>query len=211
MGAVLGGDLVVALDPLEHRLQVFVERRGVDVRQPGLGPVGANGVRGEQRVRPVDGAAAADGAARSDADHAVCGRKEPAAQEELLIRRHFRLHEVGFVVIAACFQDDHPLAGLRERCGGHSAAAAGADHDDVRIERRLTADGDDLQCLAGVRRRVLGRARVLHAGPQWVAAIRSGKAVGEQHRQLIQRGDRAAASGEMAATLARISSRTAWG
>ena len=33
MGAVLGGDLVVALDPLEDRLEVFVERRGVDVRQ----------------------------------------------------------------------------------------------------------------------------------------------------------------------------------
>src|SRR6187200_1082062 len=53
----------------------------------------------------------------------------------------------------------------------------------------------DLQCLAGVLWRVLGRARVLHAGPQWVAAIRSGKAVGEQHRQLIQRGDRAACLG----------------
>jgi hypothetical protein len=34
MGAVLGGDLVVALDPLEDSLEVFVERRGVDVRHP---------------------------------------------------------------------------------------------------------------------------------------------------------------------------------
>ena len=33
MRAILGGDLVVAFDPVEHRLQVFIERRGVDVRQ----------------------------------------------------------------------------------------------------------------------------------------------------------------------------------
>jgi hypothetical protein len=138
MGAVLGGDLVVALDPLEDSLEVFVERRGVDVRQPGLGPVGADGVRGEQRVRPIDGAAAAHGAARSDADHAIGRGEEPAAQEELLIRRHFRLHEVGFVVIAAPFEDDDPLTGLREHCGGRAAAAAGADHDDIRLERCLT-------------------------------------------------------------------------
>ena len=31
VGGVLGGDLVVAADAVEHRLQVFVERRGVDV------------------------------------------------------------------------------------------------------------------------------------------------------------------------------------
>ena len=31
--AILGGDLVVAFDPVEHRLEVFIERRGVDVRQ----------------------------------------------------------------------------------------------------------------------------------------------------------------------------------
>jgi hypothetical protein len=93
-------------------------------------------------------------------------------------------------VVAAALHDDHPLAGLRQHCGGHSAAAAGADHDDIRLERGLTGRDDDLQRLAGVRRRILDRARIPHASPQRIAAIRSGKAVGEQHRKLIQRGDR---------------------
>ena len=34
MGAVLGGDLVVASDPLEDCLEVFVERRGVESVKP---------------------------------------------------------------------------------------------------------------------------------------------------------------------------------
>ena len=156
--AILSGDLVVAFDPVEHRLEVFIERRGVDVLKAEVGsPAGADGVGGEQRVRPVDGAATAHGAARGDADHAVGGGKEATPQEQVLICRQFGLLEVGFVVVAAGLEDDHPLAGFRQQRGGHSAAAAGADDDDIRLERGLTGRGDDLQRLAGIRRRGLGR------------------------------------------------------
>ena len=99
--------------------------------------------------------------------------KKPPRRNRLLICRQFGLHEVGFVVVAARLEDDHPLAGFRQQRGGHSAAAAGADDDDIRLERRLTGGGDDLQRLAGIRRRVLGRARIFHADPQRIAAIRS--------------------------------------
>ena len=186
MGCVLGGHLVVAADAVEHRLQVFVERRRVDVGQAALGPAGADGGRGEKRVGPVHGAAAADGAPGGDGDHAVGGGEEPAAQEEVLIRDQFQLDEVGLVPVAACLQGDDPLAGLRQHSGGDPAAAAGADHDHIRLKRRLAGRGDDVKCL-GRLRRGLDRARVPHPGPQGVATLRVGQAVGEHHRKLMQR------------------------
>ena len=134
---VLRGHLVVAVDAVEHRLQVFVERRGVDVGEAVFRPAGADGGRGQQRIGPVDGAAAAHGAPRGDVDHAVCGGEEPAAQEEVLIGQRFHLDEVGLIEVAARFQDDHPLAGLRQHGGGDPAAAAGADHNHIRLQRRL--------------------------------------------------------------------------
>ena len=92
-------------------------------------------------------------------------------------------------MVPAAFEDDHPLACFGEHRRGDTAAAARADHDDVCLERRLTGDGDDLECLAGVGRRVLGRARISHAGPERIAPLRSWNAVREKHRKLVQRSD----------------------
>ena len=93
-------------------------------------------------------------------------------------------------MITACLDDDDSLTSLGEHRGGHPAATTGADHDDIGLESGVTRDGDDVQCPAGVWRWILCRPGVFHADPQWIAPIGSGQAVGEQHRQLIQRGDR---------------------
>ena len=174
---------------------MFVERRGVDVGESVCGPAAANGGRGQQRVGPVDGAASAHGAPGGDADHAVGGGEEAAAQEEIRIRQRFQLDEVGLVEITACLQDDDPFASLRQHRGGDPAAAAGAGHHDhIRLQRRVAGRRDDVKCL-GRLRRGLDHAGISHAGPQRVVALWARQAVGEYHRKLIQRGDRPRALG----------------
>ena len=159
-----------------------------DVGQAGGRPRLAHPLRCQQRVGPVDGAAATDSGTRGDVDRALGGREEPAAQEQRLVGGEFELHEVGFVAVAAGLHDDHLPAGLGQQTGGQSAAAARSDDHDVGLQCLSGRGGDDRQRLRRRRRR-LNRAGVSHLGPERVAAVGVGNPVGEHNGELFERRD----------------------
>ena len=91
-------------------------------------------------------------AAGRDADHPVGGGKNPPRRNSPDKPRVRTCTKSDSLRYHAALEDDHPLSCFAEHSRGDPAAAARADHDDVRLERRLTLRGENASVF-GCRRR----------------------------------------------------------
>lgn len=134
--AAVGRKVLVDAHVRAHAVQRVLEGlRGEEVEPAVLGPLAAHEPLGLQAGAPVDGAAAAEAAARDHEHRVVVGRDGARALDHVQqVRR--RVHwQVRRRVVVALVEHEHAVAGLGEGLGAHAGAAARADDDHVGVDQ----------------------------------------------------------------------------
>src|SRR5690606_10229214 len=132
-----GLDTEHALDTIE----VGRELVGAELVKAELAlPVAQHAIwRAVARTR-VDRCRAADGLAERDRDADIADReRRGAASVQLLLHRKRPARELRAIEVVTFLDEHDGEPGLGELAPDHGAARAGADHDDVALDREVTA------------------------------------------------------------------------